>query len=114
MNSLKHFKRSNSDRMLAGICGALADVTPIPSFAYRIGLFFLMFIGAPFVIPMYFVAWFVIPSEEEESTAYVVKNHQSDGINLDREFNSLDKNLNLIEKKLARLEDLAIKRKSFR
>jgi phage shock protein C len=56
-------RRSRSNRMLAGVCGGLAEFFGISSFWFRLG-FFILFLpgGLPGLVP-YVVMWIIIPSE---------------------------------------------------
>ena len=59
----RSLRRSRSNRIIAGVCGGLAEFFGISSFWFRL-LFFLFFIpgGVPGVL-IYLLAMIVIPSE---------------------------------------------------
>ena len=56
-------RRSKSNRMLAGVCGGLAEFFGISSFWFRLA-FLLALIpgGIPGLVP-YLVLWIIVPSE---------------------------------------------------
>ncbi len=56
-------RRSKSNRMIAGVCGGLADFFGISSFWFRVA-FFIAFIpgGVPGIL-VYLIAMIMIPSE---------------------------------------------------
>lgn len=56
-------RRSRSNRMIAGVCGGLAEFFGISSFWFRL-LFVILLIpgGAPGLVP-YVILWLVIPNE---------------------------------------------------
>jgi phage shock protein PspC (stress-responsive transcriptional regulator) len=60
----KRLTRSMKDRMLAGVCGGIADYFKLDPSLVRIGIVLICLITA--VVPvtlMYGVMWFVIPEE---------------------------------------------------
>ena len=59
----RSLRRSRSNRMIAGVCGGLAEFFGISSFWFRLA-FVLAFIpgGVPGLL-LYFILWFMIPSE---------------------------------------------------
>ena len=56
-------RRSKSNRMIAGVCGGLADFFGISSFWFRLA-FFIAFVpgGVPGIL-VYLIAMIMIPSE---------------------------------------------------
>ena len=59
----KALRRSRNNRMLAGVCGGLAEFFGISSFWFRLGFFILLIPGGlPGLVP-YLVMWIIIPSE---------------------------------------------------
>src|ERR1051325_11605943 len=42
-NALQLYRRSTGDRYIAGVCGGLGEVTPVPSWAWRV----LLVVTAP-------------------------------------------------------------------
>lgn len=56
-------RRSKSNRMIAGVCGGLAEFFGISSFWFRLAfLIALLPGGVPGLLP-YIIMWIVIPSE---------------------------------------------------
>jgi phage shock protein C len=56
-------RRSRGNRMIAGVCGGLAEFFGISSFWFRLGfLIALVPGGIPGLVP-YLVLWIVVPSE---------------------------------------------------
>lgn len=63
MAAKKKLYRSESDRMLAGVCGGLGDYTGIDSTVWRIIFAILLLPGGfPGLVP-YVIMWVVIPRE---------------------------------------------------
>jgi phage shock protein PspC (stress-responsive transcriptional regulator) len=59
----KALRRSRNNRMLAGVCGGLAEFFGISSFWFRLGFFILLIPGGlPGLVP-YLIMWIIIPSE---------------------------------------------------
>jgi phage shock protein C len=114
MTQKKVLKRSHKDRVISGVCGGLAEYFNIHSGLLRMGLIFLIYLMGPLVITGYFIYDLCIPSESKSKPNS--STIDEDGFNdhdLNREFDTLDKNLSRLEKKLANLEDLAIRKHSF-
>lgn len=63
---MKKLLRSKSNRMIAGICGGLADYFNVDATIIRLACVFLGAITAflPLMIA-YIIAWFIIPDESE-------------------------------------------------
>jgi len=60
----KRLTRSKKDRMLAGVCGGIADYFKLDPSLVRIGVVLICLITA--VVPVtliYIVMWFIIPEE---------------------------------------------------
>ena len=56
-------RRSRSNRMLAGVCGGLAEFFGVSSFWIRLGfLIALIPGGVPGLVP-YLIMWIIVPSE---------------------------------------------------
>lgn len=56
-------RRSRTNRIVAGVCGGLAEFFGISSFWFRLGFFILLLPGGlPGLVP-YLVLWIIIPSE---------------------------------------------------
>jgi phage shock protein C len=63
MNARGTLRRSRRNRMIAGVCGGLAEFLGISSFWVRLGFFILLLPGGlPGLVP-YLVLWVVIPKE---------------------------------------------------
>ncbi|MBA0127722.1 phage shock protein C (PspC) family protein [Haloechinothrix alba] len=62
--NLKRIRRSKSNRMIAGVCGGIADYFGIEAIIVRIVLVAtaLIALGAPLVL--YAIGWLLIPEEE--------------------------------------------------
>lgn len=64
----KKLYRSKSDRMVAGVCGGLAEYFNIDPVIVRIIAFILLLPGGlPGLLP-YIVLWIVVPEEGSETT----------------------------------------------
>lgn len=57
----KRLLRSRSDRMIAGVCGGVADYLGIDSTLVRILVAVLTVLGFGLMIPAYVVGWILIP-----------------------------------------------------
>ena len=56
-------RRSRDNRMVAGVCGGLAEFFGINSFWFRLGFVILLIPGGlPGLVP-YIVMWIIVPSE---------------------------------------------------
>lgn len=56
-------RRSRSNRMIAGVCGGLAEFLGISSFWIRLGFLIALIPGGlPGLVP-YLVMWIIVPSE---------------------------------------------------
>ena len=56
-------RRSRRNRMLAGVCGGLAEFFAITAFWFRLALFIAFFPGGVPGILVYLLLWIMIPSE---------------------------------------------------
>lgn len=61
-SEIKRLYRSRTDRMIAGVCGGLAEYFHIDATLVRI-LFAAMILGGGFGIGLYIILWIVIPLE---------------------------------------------------
>jgi phage shock protein C len=62
-NQKKALRRSRSDRVVAGVCGGLAEFFGISTFWFRLAfLIALIPGGVPGLLP-YFLLWLIIPKE---------------------------------------------------
>lgn len=62
----KHLYRSESDRVLGGVCGGLAQYLGIPAIVLRI-FFVLWMIMGEFSLLVYILLWVIIPREGDTS-----------------------------------------------
>jgi phage shock protein C len=63
MNQVKKLCRSRKDRMLAGVCGGLAEYFGIdPTWVRLLFVLFLFAGGAAFLV--YLIMWIIIPLED--------------------------------------------------
>ncbi len=62
-NQKKTLRRSRSNRMLAGVCGGLAEFFGISSFWFRLGMLIAFVPGGVPGILIYLLLWVMIPSE---------------------------------------------------
>jgi phage shock protein C len=56
-------RRSRSNRMIAGVCGGLAEFFGISAFWFRLGMFIAFIPGGVPGILIYLLMWFMIPKE---------------------------------------------------
>lgn len=62
MNTTKQLKRSYSNRMIAGVCGGLADYFEFDPTLVRVGFVLLSVLSAGFPgLLVYIILWMVIP-----------------------------------------------------
>lgn len=59
----KVLRRSRSNRMLAGVCGGLAEFFGISAFWFRLGMFIAFIPGGVPGILLYLLLWLMIPGE---------------------------------------------------
>jgi phage shock protein PspC (stress-responsive transcriptional regulator) len=63
-NQKKVLRRSRSDRVVAGVCGGLADFFGISAFWFRLAFLIAMIPGGvPGLLP-YILLWIIIPKEK--------------------------------------------------
>lgn len=58
----KRLFRSRTDRVIAGICGGIANYFKIDPVIVRLGWVFFVLAGGAGILA-YFIAWLIIPSE---------------------------------------------------
>ena len=58
MNTPKHLFRSNTDKMIAGVCGGLAQYLAIDPTIVRLVFLLLFFLGGS-AIPIYLIMWVI-------------------------------------------------------
>ena len=63
VNQKKALRRSKSNRMVAGVCGGLAEFFGISSFWFRLALVIALIPGGVPGILIYLILWMVIPAE---------------------------------------------------
>lgn len=62
MNTTKQLKRSYTDRMIAGVCGGLADYFDFDPTLVRVGYVLLSVLSAGFPgLLVYIILWMIIP-----------------------------------------------------
>jgi phage shock protein C len=59
----KVLRRSRSNRMLAGVCGGLAEFFGISAFWFRLGMIIAFIPGGVPGILLYMLLWIMVPSE---------------------------------------------------
>ncbi len=59
--------RSNTDKIVAGVCGGLAEYLEIDPVLVRLG-FLVLFIASGIGIPIYVILWIVMPEEDSQTT----------------------------------------------
>lgn len=59
----RKLRRSRNDRMVAGVCGGVADMFGIDAALVRIGLVAATLLGFGTGAVLYLVAWMVVPEE---------------------------------------------------
>ncbi|MDF2460783.1 MAG: phage shock protein PspC [Candidatus Saccharibacteria bacterium] len=72
MSTAKRLYRSRKDRLIAGICGGLADYFNIDASLVRIGLIIFSLLPGPSII-FYIIAWIVIPIEPAHGNHHIEK-----------------------------------------
>ena len=66
-DDVKKLHRSRTDRMIAGICGGLGEMTSVDPTLMRLGLVFIGIITG--IVPMivaYIIGWIIIPEAPAE------------------------------------------------
>lgn len=63
VNQKRALRRSKSNRMIAGVCGGLAEFFGISSFWFRLAMFIAFIPGGVPGILIYLILWMVIPAE---------------------------------------------------
>ncbi len=63
MENNKKLTRSRSDKMLAGVCGGLAEYFELDPSLVRIGYALLTLFTAFAGIPVYLIMWLVVPEK---------------------------------------------------
>jgi phage shock protein PspC (stress-responsive transcriptional regulator) len=65
---LKAYTRSNTDYMLGGVCGGLAERTPVPAWCWRV-LFALGAVCYGFGLVLYLLLWVFAPAAPQSVRA---------------------------------------------
>jgi phage shock protein PspC (stress-responsive transcriptional regulator) len=65
---LRELRKSNQDKMIAGVCGGLGEHTPLPSWLWRAIFLFALFVGG-FGLIAYLILWISLPRAERSSPA---------------------------------------------
>lgn len=63
MSIKKRLYRSTSDKMVAGVCGGIAEYFQLDPTLVRLGYVFLTFFTAFAGVIAYFVMWIIIPKK---------------------------------------------------
>ena len=63
VNQKKALRRSKSNRMVAGVCGGLAEFFGISSFWFRLAMVIALIRGGVPGLFIYLILWMVIPGE---------------------------------------------------
>jgi phage shock protein C len=63
VNQKRALRRSKSNRIVAGVCGGLAEFFGISSFWFRLALIITLIPGGVPGILIYTILWMVIPGE---------------------------------------------------
>lgn len=69
--NVKRLYRSRHDRMIAGVCGGLAEYFEIDPSLVRLLFVGALFVGAPGVLPAYIVMALVVPETTVDELAPV-------------------------------------------
>lgn len=64
MSDIKRLHTSDTDSMIGGVCGGLAEYFGVDSTLVRILFVIFAFAGGPGVL-VYLVLWFVLPDEDD-------------------------------------------------
>ena len=64
--ALNAFRRSATDKWIAGVCGGLAKLTGIESWAWRLILSLLLLLGGTGAL-LYILLWIFVPAEQAAS-----------------------------------------------
>jgi phage shock protein PspC (stress-responsive transcriptional regulator) len=62
-NQKRALRRSRTNRMLAGVCGGLAEFFGISAFWFRLGMIIAFIPGGVPGILIYLLLWIMVPSE---------------------------------------------------
>lgn len=62
-NQKRGLRRSRTNRMLAGVCGGLAEFFGISAFWFRLGMIIAFIPGGVPGLLIYLLLWIMVPSE---------------------------------------------------
>lgn len=62
-NQKRGLRRSRRDRIVAGVCGGLAEFFGISAFWFRLGMIIAFIPGGVPGLLIYLILWFMMPSE---------------------------------------------------
>ncbi len=63
--SSREWVRSSHDRMIAGVCGGLAEQFGLPSAVLRLAFVLMVFMGVGTGVLIYLVLWIVMPLDDD-------------------------------------------------
>lgn len=77
MNENKRFRRSDSNRLLAGVCGGIAEFIGVDATIVRLAFVVLTVFGFSGVF-IYLLAWLIMPAEGEQRSLLeqIIRNFQ--------------------------------------
>lgn len=77
MNQNKRFHRSDSNRLLAGVCGGIAEFIGVDATIVRLAFVVLTVFGFSGVF-IYLLAWLIMPAEGEQRSLLeqIIRNFQ--------------------------------------
>lgn len=77
MNQSKRFRRSDSNRLLAGVCGGIAEFLGVDATIVRLVFVVLTVFGFSGVF-IYLLAWLIMPAEGEQRSLLeqIIRNFQ--------------------------------------
>lgn len=77
MNQNKRFRRSDSNRLLAGVCGGIAEFIGVDATIVRLVFVVLTVFGFSGVF-IYLLAWLIMPAEGEQRSLLeqIIRNFQ--------------------------------------
>jgi phage shock protein C len=63
METKRSLRRSRRDRVIAGVCGGLADFFGVSAFWFRLAFLIALLPGGVPGLLIYFLMWIIIPNE---------------------------------------------------
>ena len=64
----KQLTRSNTNRMISGVCGGLGDYSNIDPTLIRLAAVLLLFLSGPGIIIAYLISALIVPEEQAAQT----------------------------------------------